>query len=241
WATHPAEEVRGFFVSDRASPILFDAGASAGSAYPAALQAGVAQVASRDGRVTDEEVARWLSMTPAEVAAARSSGAGMENKTVALARILASTGVYQRIARDLYDRERPDLTLLYLEGTDEIGHVFGSYTPPRLPCVTESDAVRYGRVADDYYALVDRLLGQWMRRASEDGATLVVHSDHGFKWGTDRPCGFSSESWTTAAFWHRPVGMLAAWGARVRRSTSRGEASLLDVPPPLLALLGLSP
>src|SRR5262249_35079148 len=88
WATHPAEEVRGFFVSDRASPILFDAGASAGSAYPAALQAGVAQVASRDGRVTDEEVARWLSMTPAEVAAARSSGAGMENKTVALARIL---------------------------------------------------------------------------------------------------------------------------------------------------------
>ena len=26
-------------------------------------------------------------------------------------------------------------------------------------------------------------LGQWMRRAEEDGATLIVNSDHGFKWG----------------------------------------------------------
>ena len=241
WATHPAEEVRGFFVTDRASPILFDSGSTAGAAYPESLQPGIVQVVSREGKVDDREIAGWLSSTPEEVAAARASGAGMENKAVALSRILASTRVYHRIARDLYDRDRPDLTALYLEGTDEIAHVFGSYAPPRLPCVSEADAARYGRVADDYYALVDRLLGQWMRRAGEDGATLIVHSDHGFKWGADRPCGFSSAAWSTAAFWHRPVGVFAAWGAGVRPGGVRGEAALLDVAPTVLELLGLSP
>ncbi len=31
-----------------------------------------------------------------------------------------------------------------------------------------------------------------MRRADEDGATLIVNSDHGFKWGAERPCERSS-------------------------------------------------
>ena len=44
WATHPAEEVNGFFVSDRASPILFQDLPLAGAAFPAALETGVAQV-----------------------------------------------------------------------------------------------------------------------------------------------------------------------------------------------------
>ena len=239
WATHPAEEVRGFFVTDRASPILFDAGSLAGVAYPQSLEQGVEQVVARDGRVGDEEIARWLGASAGEIATARSSGAGMESRPVALARILASTRVLHRVARDLYDRDHPDLTALYLEGTDEIAHVFASYAPPRLPCVSAGDAARYGHVADDYYALVDRMLGQWMRRAAEDGATLLVHSDHGFKWGADRPCGFSSASWSTAAYWHRPQGVLSAWGARVRPAASRADTSLFDVAPTVLALLGL--
>jgi hypothetical protein len=102
WATHPAEQVRGFFVSDRACPILSESRATVGVAYPENFQAGVAQVAAREGRVEDSELARWLGGTPAEVAAARSSGAGMESPAVALARILAATRVNHRIARDLY-------------------------------------------------------------------------------------------------------------------------------------------
>jgi Flp pilus assembly protein TadD len=147
--------------------------------------------------------------------------------------------VSHRIARDLYDRERPDLLAVYLEGTDEIGHLFASYAPPKLACVSDSDFARYRRAVSAYYALVDRVLGQWMRRAKEDGATLLVTSDHGFKWGADRPCGFASSSWATAAFWHRPEGVIAAWGLRVRPSRERGSAKMLDVAPTVLALLGL--
>jgi predicted AlkP superfamily phosphohydrolase/phosphomutase/Flp pilus assembly protein TadD len=239
WATHPAEEVFGFFVSDHASPILFEKLPLSGAAYPSNLEPGVAQVVARDGQVAAGELAAFVDLPPAEIAQALSSGAGMENPVVALARIVASTRVYQRIARDLYDRSHPDLMALYLEGTDEIGHVFASFAPPRLSCVSEDDFRRFSRAVDVYYGLIDRILGQWMRRSEEDGATLIVHSDHGFKWGADRPCERSSLNWATAGFWHRPDGVYAFWGNGVRKAVERGRASLFDVAPTVLALLGL--
>ncbi|MGH9367166.1 MAG: alkaline phosphatase family protein [Thermoanaerobaculia bacterium] len=241
WATHPAEQVDGFFVTDHASPILFDRLPLSGAAFPASLEAGVAQVAGRDGRVTAEDLAPYLDAPFSEIEGALASGAGLESPIVALSRILGATRVTLRIARDLYDRNLPDLTAVYFQGTDEVGHVFAPYTPPKPECasVSEGDFAKYRRVVETLYAAVDRILGQWMRRAEEDGATLLVHSDHGFKWGADRPCGLASGDWSTAAFWHRPEGAFAAWGKGVRRGAERGEASLLDVAPTVLALLDL--
>jgi hypothetical protein len=241
WATHPAEEVKGFFITDHASPILFDAQSLSGVAFPASLEPGVAQVVSRDRRVSEEDLAPYLNAPSSEIAEALVSGAGMENPIVALARVLGATRVTQRIGRDLYDRYRPDLMAIYFEGTDEVGHVFAPFTPPRTDCPTVSDAEheKYRRVVETYYAAVDRLLGQWMRRAEEDGATVLVHSDHGFKWGADRPCGLASGNWSTAAFWHRKEGVLAVWGKGVAPSREQGKASLFDVAPTVLALLDL--
>ncbi len=241
WATHPAEEVDGFFVTDRASPIFFDGLALSGTAWPAALEPGVAQVAARDGRIPPQDLAPYLDVPVSEIEQAVGSGEGMENRIVALARILGATRVTQRIARDLYDRNRPDLTAVYFQGTDEVGHVFAPYTPPKpdCPAVSEEDFQKYRRVVEMYYAAADAILGQWMRRAEEDGAVLLVHSDHGFKWGADRPCGFASGDWSTAAFWHRPEGVFAAWGKGVRRESERGKARLIDVAPTVLVLLDL--
>ncbi|MEP6994103.1 MAG: alkaline phosphatase family protein [Acidobacteriota bacterium] len=239
WATHPAEEVSGFFVSDHASPIMFEGLPRAGVAYPSTLASGVEQIATRDSVVSTPELLRFVDVSQAQIQAAREGGAGLENPFVALARIVGSTRVQQHIARDLYDKSLPDLMLLYIEGTDAIGHVFAPYVPPRMPCVSEEDFGRYRRVVDEYYSLVDRMLGQWMRRADEDGATLIVNSDHGFKWGAERPCERSSLNPSTAAFWHRIDGVLAAYGARVRPASERGSASVLDLAPTVSALAGL--
>ena len=158
---------------------------------------------------------------------------------IALARTIAATRTQSRIARELYDRNLPDLMMVYLEGTDVVGHVFASYVAPKMDCVSAEDFRRYGRAVDEYYALVDRLIGQWMRRAEEDGATLIVNSDHGFKWGADRSCERGSLNPATAGFWHRIEGVFAAWGARVGSSSERGGASVFDVEPTVAALLGL--
>ena len=241
WATHPAEEVDGYFVSDRASPILFSGLPREGVAFPASFAAGVSQVVGRDGRIEATDLAPYLGLSESEIASALSSGAGMENPVVGLGRVLGATRVTQRIARDLYDRARPDLGVVYFGGTDEVGHLFAAFTPPRTDCksVTDADVAKYGRVVPAYYATVDRILGQWMRRADEDGAVLLVHSDHGFRWGDDRPCGLASGDWSTAAFWHRPVGVIGLWGRGVRPGQTRGEARLVDVAPTVLALLNV--
>jgi tetratricopeptide (TPR) repeat protein len=240
WATHPAEEVKGFFVSDHASPILYEKLSLSGVAFPPVLESGVAQVVARDGRVAESDLSRFVDLSPGEISTALASKQGMENRVVALSRILSATRVYDRIARDLYDKQLPDLLMLYLEGTDEIAHVFAPDSPPRLSCESEEDFARYQRAAAVYYGVVDQMLGQWMRRAEEDGGTLIVQSDHGFKWGEDRPCQRSSLNWSTAAYWHRLQGVFAAWGARVRpgRGTG-GKLTMLDPAPTVLALLGL--
>ena len=239
WATHPAEEVNGFFVTDHATPILFEKLPLSGVAFPAALEPGIAQAVARDGRATARDLAPYLDVPAGEIETALASGAGMENPIAALGRILAATRVGQRVARELYDRNLPDLLAFYLEGTDEVGHIFAADTPPRLACAADADVARYGRVVATYYAAIDAMLGQWMRRAEEDGAVLLVHSDHGFKWGEDRPCKLESGNWATAAFWHRPEGVFAAWGKGVKPSPERGGASLFDVAPTVLALLDL--
>ena len=237
WGSHPAEEVHGFFVSDHASPILFEGLPRQGLAYPASLSAGVEQIVAREGEVSDAELARYVDASAEDIARARASGEGLKNPIIALARTIAATRVQSRIARELYDRNLPDLMMLYLEGTDVVGHVFASYVPPKLSCVSDADFARYRNAVDEYYALVDRILGQWMRRAEEDGATLIVNSDHGFKWGEDRSCVRDSLNPSTAGFWHRLDGVFAAWGARVERSSTRGDASVFDVAPTVSALL----
>jgi len=239
WGTHPAEEVKGFFVSDHASPILFEGAPQDGVAYPASLAAGVEQIAAREGRVEDAEIERFVDEPAAEISKARASAEGLQNPIVALARTIGATRVTARIARELYDRNLPDLTMVYFEGTDVIGHLFASYVAPKMACVSDADFARYGRAVDEYYALVDRILGQWMRRAGEDGATLIVNSDHGFKWGADRSCEQGSLNPATAGAWHRLDGVFAAWGARVRPGAERGRASVFDVEPTVAALLGL--
>src|SRR5206468_4589692 len=103
---------------------------------------------AREGRVDDEEIARFVDVPAAEVARARSSGEGPRNPIVALARSIAATRVQSRIARELYDRHLPDLMMVYFEGTDVVGHLFAPYVAPKMDCVSVEDAARYGRAVD---------------------------------------------------------------------------------------------
>ena len=59
----------------------------------------------------------------------------------------------------------PDLTLVYLQGTDSIGHVFAPFAPPRQPSVPEPDFDRYRDVPEHYFREVDALLGRLLALA----------------------------------------------------------------------------
>ena len=239
WGTHPAEEVNGFLVTDRARPILFEDTPRSGVAFPVNLAPVVGEVVRRDGRIAPPDLAPFLDVPQKEISEALASGQGMENPVVALARVVSSTRVYHRLARELYDRNAPDLLMVYFEGTDEIAHLFAPYSEPKLGCVSDADYGRYRRVIPAYYKLVDRMLGQWMRRAQEDDAVLIVNSDHGFKWGADRPCERPSSGPATAAYWHRQQGVLVASGRGLAPAPTRAQTTVFDLAPTVLALLGI--
>lgn len=244
WATWPAEKVNGFLVSDRAAPVLFDPRALSKApaiAWPEGLADGVRIVLRREWDPPYEEVGKALRVSRAEFDAAVAAGRDLADPVTGYRKVLATTRVHEKLVLGLYDRERPDLLMVYFQGTDEIGHVAGRFAAPRMAQVSEADARRYGAAVDAIYVESDRVLGELRSRAGREGATLVVLSDHGFKWGADRPDLPSGVQFDVAFRWHRDPGMMAAEGPAVLPSKARGKASVFDVAPTLCRLLGLPP
>lgn len=244
WATWPAEKVNGFLVSDRSAPVLFDPevlSRSQALTWPEGLADGVRILVKREWNPPYEEVARALPVTRAEFDAAVAAKKDLADPVTGYRKILAGTRVHARLALELYERERPDLTMVYFQGTDEIGHVAGRFLPPASPGVTPEDSRRYGGAVEAIYVESDRVLGELRAKARRDGATLVLASDHGFKWGADRPAVASGVQFNVAFLWHREPGILAAEGPAVVPSKARGKASVFDLAPTLARLLGLPP
>ncbi|MGH9442740.1 MAG: alkaline phosphatase family protein [Thermoanaerobaculia bacterium] len=227
WATFPAEEVRGFLISDRFSPTLDDPdpGQFASSVYPPAYGAGARSVceAASHPESSLSHFGDFTGFAP--------------DKIQAFERLLRNTRCAEETAERLYDRDRPQSLTLYFLGTDEVDHLFGRDVAPRLACTPPAEFSRLSRVVPKYYEWVDEFLGRWMGRARRDGATILLVSDHGFKWGANRICGGNPLERQSATFDHRPTGIAAAWGRSVRPSAGRATATVFDVEPTIAALL----
>lgn len=150
---------------------------------------------------------------------------------------LAQTWTNHRTGINLYQRERPELLLLGIHGTDTIHHVFAPYSPPRRSGVDWREYDKYYPALINYYAELDRLIGEWLGVLPED-ATLIVVSASGSRWGESRPREMPADRYTVRD--HGDRGVLVAYGNGVEGSR-RVDASILDVAPTILSLLGLPP
>jgi hypothetical protein len=159
----------------------------------------------------------------------------------ALRRILVETRVYDTLALEALERDRPDLLLVYFQGTDTIGHVFAPYAPPRQPSISEPDFARYSGIPEKYFREIDRLLARYVALAKQTNAVIFLAADHGFKWSEGRPTSMSSFANTTAAKWHTEDGMYLLWGPGVGRAAERRGGKVEHVAATLLALAGLPP
>jgi tetratricopeptide (TPR) repeat protein len=210
WATYPAEPIDGLLVSDRLFGFLHvEATPPPGAVYPPDRQEAAVDTLRRAERAVDlAELRRFLPELTAEEAAAHADAArAYDHPISALRRILVETRTYDELARAALDELRPDLTFVYVQGTDSIGHVFAPYAAPRQPSISEADFARYSRVGERYFEEIDRLLGRYRAWAERNRATLALVSDHGFLWSEGRPERLSSVDNTTAAKWHRKEGI----------------------------------
>ena len=245
WATYPAESVNGLMVSDRLFTFLFsESSPPPGVVYPASMESwareGLKRAQDEAGYDAVKAILPWL--TQAEYKQAVAVTDPYAHPVSALRRILIETHVYDGLGRDWYERENPDLLLLYIQGTDSIGHVFAPYAPPRQPSVSETDYGRYKDVAERYFALIDQLLARYVALAQKTGSTIMLASDHGFLWGEGRPTTLSSAANTTAAKWHAENGVYLVWGPGIQPSQGHtGTGKVDQISTTLLALAGLPP
>jgi tetratricopeptide (TPR) repeat protein len=244
WATYPAEPVNGVLVSDRLFTFLYaEAAPPAGAVYPPSRERWAREARAEAERgIGYEEVHHYLPwLDEAELTRLTRQSDPYSHPVSALHRILVETLVYRTLAREFLEREAPDLAVVYIQGTDSIGHVFAPYAPPRQPSVSPQDYERYHRVPALYFAHVDGLIGEFRRLAEKQGAALVLVSDHGFLWHEGRPEELSSFAAATAAKWHREDGIYLVWrpGGGAAGERPRGEVD--QTAATLMALVGLPP
>jgi Flp pilus assembly protein TadD len=241
WATWPAEPIRGLMVADRFFSFTSrDRRPPPGIIHPPDREAWARETLERVERETGYEALKtylpWLDRAGYDDAVARPDP--YAHPVSALRRILVETRAYDALARSWLETETPDLTILYFQGTDTIGHVFAPYAPPRQEGISPEDFDRYSRVPELYFAEIDRLLGGYRKWAEGHGAVLMIASDHGFLWGEGRPQGLESAKAATAGLWHRDEGIYLLRGPGIEQG-ERGKGTVDQVCATLLALLGL--
>jgi tetratricopeptide (TPR) repeat protein len=242
WATWPAEPTLGTLVTDRVAYQLFgyqEDSSGLGKVHPPNAWGWVRDELVSAEKIRHEDIRRFVDVDAEEFERLWTSlppEQRHQNRVNHLRKILATTRSYHAIARSLL-AEQADLTLVYYEGTDTVGHLFARYLPPRLPGVDPAEFRRFSRALAEFYVYADELLGELVARADPRTAVIVL-SDHGFFTGTARPAADPSDFTTGAPQWHRLHGIIVAAGGGIPRG-SVTDATLLDVTPTVLSLLGL--
>jgi tetratricopeptide (TPR) repeat protein len=245
WATYPAEAVDGLIVSDRLFTFLYsEASPPPGVVNPSSREAWARERLGRIEREVDyaevKALLPWL--TELEYQEAVKAVDPYSHPVSALRRVLVETRIYDALARDWFTREQPDLLLVYIQGTDSIGHVFAPYAPPRQESVSQVDYDKYHDVPERFFSTIDRMIGEYAKLAESTGSVLVLASDHGFKWGEGRPTTLSSVANATAARWHTDDGIYLLWGTGIQPLDGHsGHGTVQQVCATLLSLLGLPP
>ncbi len=245
WATWPAEEVRGTIVSDRLfsfhapGPTKTTSSNSIDLVFPPDRLTPVSAALADSERAIDATaVAEFLVDSSATEVTQALSG---DTLISGLRRILVETVWLDTIARREIETAKPDLTIVYFEGTDAIGHLFAPFVAPPLAGTSERDARRFGQVPRRYFERIDQMLGRYRELAQQQGAILFLASDHGFRWREGRPRSAESADAAGAALWHRDEGIYLLAGPGIEHGSDAAPASVNQVTATLLTLLGLPP
>lgn len=245
WATWPPEPILGAMVSDHfAYHFLFADGFEnrdpTPKTSPPELERDVAPLVVPPQSIGRAELVPFADL--ADVGDDELAGPlSLADDLAHLRWAIATAESHRRIGLELWRRERPELALVYFESTDSVAHLFGHlFRREGLAGELAAQQRRYGRAVEAIYERADAILGDFLA-AADRATTVVVLSDHGFRLGElpDDPSRLRDMTRRVSERFHRPEGILYAWGRAVRSGARFDRATLLDVAPTLLALARL--
>ena len=163
-----------------------------------------------------------------------------------MAKLLAECASINNAATYFAENEEWDLLAVYYDAIDHFSHAFMEFYPPAMAHVSEEDAAVYGWVVKAIYQFQDLMLGRMLHLVGSE-TTVVILSDHGFFNDQQRPpLAFLKDgskrregAGINPLAWHRPQGIFVASGPGIKEDELVHGASLLDITPTVLTLLGI--
>ena len=233
WATHPVERVRGFMLSPRLQPRVRSA---AGLLHPPDLLPEVtAQVVA--GRDLDRAFVAGF----ADVTGPLSTQDDVL-RDLLVEQALAPDLTYQRAGALLRSAYDPPFFATYFYGLDVVGHAFLPYARPSMfGNVDAPSARRYGRVVERYATLIGEWTADLVERRRPSDVVILV-SGYGMEPATlsDRLVALLSGRGSIGGTHERaPDGYFVAVGEGIKPGATLHGASVVDVAPTILYLMGL--
>lgn len=236
WGTYPPERVKGFMLSPYFHLLRSDPARSGDTLYPRDL---LRETASRAVDADDLPPSLVSQFVDPHV---EIPGDRVPWRRELLERALAPDLTYERAGAMLRAAYDPPFFATYFHGLDVVGHSFLRYAyPDRFGDVSPVEVRRYGKVVQAYAAHLSQLAGEVAERL-RPGEVLLVVSSYGMEpvplWRRllAAATGSAERSGTHAS---APDGFLLAVGDGIRPGARLAGASVLDIAPTVLYLMGL--
>jgi len=177
WATWPAEEVRGFVVSQRFAYRI------KGTVYPPELGGKLSLLSEETVDGMFRQIASF-QLDPNFRELSRHSIEYRDNYRLHFLRshFREDANAYS-IGLSLYKEFQPDLFAVYFKGTDVSSHYFWKFLYPRSLEVnfhlSLQEQKRFGEIITNYYSWMDGVIGDFIS-LMDDKTVLFILSDHGF-------------------------------------------------------------
>jgi len=253
-ATWPAEQINGYIVSDLASYGRFKDSSDRANqtvsdytymkklnkvTWPEDLVDQILPVMKAPGQIPRQTYQTVLTMDDDEWKKFDAIDRLSRDNDKSLLKFSIVTDLnFHNAGMEIIKRHNPEAYMVYFQGPDIIEHFFWQYMDPEgFPHVTPEAAKKYGKVIENYYALMDRLLGEIIDAAA-NAALIIVCSDHGMQkvrfWGQD---GLHSGEHRIS----KPPGVIIMAGPGVKATNNKRITGpvVYDVTPTLLYLAGL--
>jgi predicted AlkP superfamily phosphohydrolase/phosphomutase len=235
WGTYPVERVQGFMLSNYFHLLARDEARVRDTVHPLDLLAEVRARVVDPSELQPGLVSEFVDPKAPEGDAARW-------RTELVDRALAPDMTYQRAGAVLRAAYDPPFFATYFYGLDVVSHAFLRYArPEQFGNVGAAEVRRYGRVVDRYAEQIGQWVGELMQ-GLRPGEVLIVVSGYGIEpqplWR--RVLGALTRSPPpSGTHGGAPDGCLLAMGDGVRAGSVVAGASILDVAPTILYLMGL--
>ena len=227
FATDPPEPINGVMITDQF--LVAPEAKIADTVHPPELAGSMAALWVVPDSLTPEDLMAFIPRL-------RELNLKTDKRPIKLARRLAKAASVQAVATALIQSEPWNLMAVYFDAIDQFGHEFMSYHPPRMQGITERDYEFYRHVMTGCYRFHDMMLHALLQYIDEQTNVILV-SDHGYECGHRRLS--PEEAKKNPEGCHRNFGIACLKGPDIKENERLYGATLLDVTPTILALLGL--